>query len=57
MTVDRGDKVRGAHGYTVLVIAFCDHELLRDRLRQTPANKVRFGRMPKPARYKRALPR
>ena len=50
----------GAHACSVLVAAFCGDELYALRLfhsNDCEKREVRFGRMPKPARCKRALPR
>ena len=49
---------RGAHACSVLVAAFCGNELFffRSLLAHRSDWEVREGRMPSPARYKRALP-
>jgi hypothetical protein len=50
--------VWGARAYSVLVSAFCGDELRVNVAagRVVSYEKVREGRMPSPARYKRALP-
>ena len=59
-TSARTPTLRGAHACSVLVKAFCLHELLpKDGNLNRAAsvrNKVRFGGTPKPARDTRALP-
>jgi len=49
----------GAHAYSVLVSAFCGDELRVNVVarRIVSFEKVREGRMPSPARCKRALPK
>jgi len=49
----------GAHACSVLVAASCGDELFffRSLLAHRSGWEVREGRMPSPARYKRALPR
>jgi len=51
--------VWGAHAYSVLVSAFCGDELRVNVVarRVVIFEKVREGRMPSPARCKRALPK
>jgi hypothetical protein len=52
-------RLWGAHAFSVLANAFCIRELFLSSicLVDLLSPKVRFGRMPKPARGTRALPR
>jgi hypothetical protein len=54
----RDTAVWGAHASRVLVAAFCSNELFffRSSSAHRSNSEVREGRMPLPARYKRALP-
>jgi hypothetical protein len=54
----RDTAVWGAHACSVLVAAFCGNELFffHSSSAHRSNSEVREGRMPSPARYKRALP-
>ena len=58
LSADVDATVRGAHACTVLAWASRTRELFSvPRGKNVRTTKVRFGKIPKPARHRRALPR